>query len=104
MQTLAKIPKEFMLFGTKISVKYDNGLYYNNDATGESRYPVNEIVLQSTNDDYKADDSTFYHELVHWVLHMMGEEELDSNEKFVDIFGRLLHQFITTSKYQEEVK
>ena len=31
-------------------------------------------------------------ELVHAILHNMGEDDLNDNEKFVDVFGSLLHQ------------
>jgi hypothetical protein len=34
----------------------------------------------------------FCHELTHAILHHMAENELNSNERFVDVFGSLLHQ------------
>lgn len=38
----------------------------------------------------------FCHELVHAILHKMAEYELNDNEKFVDMFGSLLHQAWTS--------
>ena len=38
----------------------------------------------------------FCHELVHAILHTMDERKLNDNEKFVDVFGSLLHQVWTT--------
>jgi hypothetical protein len=72
-------------------------------AYGLSDYSKSEITL-STKDGF--DDlsegkilDTFYHEKVHAILDMMKEEELSSNEKFVDIFSKLLRQSDITSEY-----
>ena len=35
---------------------------------------------------------TFYHEKVHIILDAMGEHTLSSEEKFVEVFSRLLRQ------------
>lgn len=43
-------------------------------------------------------DQTFYHEVVHAILDTIGEHELSANEKFVQQFSVLLHQFETTKK------
>lgn len=45
---------------------------------------------------------TYFHELVHLILDMMGERELYENERFVDVFGGLLHQWFTSQEGQLE--
>jgi Zn-dependent peptidase ImmA (M78 family) len=46
----------------------------------------------------QATQQVFCHELVHAILHNMCEIELNGNEKFVDLFGSLLHQAWTSCK------
>jgi len=43
-------------------------------------------------------EQTFYHELVHAILEELGNDELSSNEMFVQSFSLLLHQFQLTKK------
>lgn len=43
----------------------------------------------------------FCHELVHFILNAMHETDLKTNEKFVDVFGALLHQYMITAKYED---
>ena len=43
-------------------------------------------------------DQTIYHEVVHAILESMGEDALSGNDKFVQNFALLLHQFETTKK------
>lgn len=41
---------------------------------------------------------SFFHELAHFMLIMMGEHELNANEDFVDLLGGFLHQWWKTKK------
>jgi len=95
-----RIPSSFILHGEKITVEQDDALIHRNDSTGEARYRDSKIVLQATSKAHKATkartEQIFLHELVHFILHHMGENDLCNNEKFVDLFARLLHQFNTT--------
>jgi predicted SprT family Zn-dependent metalloprotease len=45
-------------------------------------------------------EQTFCHELTHSILYAMGELKLYANEKFVDLFGHLLHQALTTQEFK----
>lgn len=46
----------------------------------------------------EAKEHTMWHEIVHSILTIMGEVELNSNEKFVDSFASYLHQIDKTKK------
>ena len=48
--------------------------------------------------------NTFYHEKVHAILRAMNEEELNENEKFVDVFAKLLRQSDETSTFNTKEK
>lgn len=41
---------------------------------------------------------SFFHELAHFLLILMGEHELNQNEDFVDLLGAFLHQWWKTKK------
>lgn len=102
-QSLPNIPKSFKLFATSIKVFFDNVFCNEKECYGYARYSESNIALADTygimslSDDKIVD--TFYHEKVHMILDTMGEHELSSNEKFVDIFGKLLRQSDETAEY-----
>ncbi len=97
-----KIPKEFKLFGQTITVEYDKELWCREGYVGNASYSHNKITIQPNtkgiNRSQEQIDQTFLHELVHHILEAMGEDESRSNEKFVDVFASLLHQFEITKK------
>jgi len=43
--------------------------------------------------------NTFWHELTHAILHNMGEDKLNHNEKFVSDFADRLDQAIKTARF-----
>ena len=103
MSKKIKIPKSFKLFGTTINIEFDNKRMNDKGLYGESSYSESKITLadtDGTNDlsNGKIQD-TFYHEKVHIILDTMHEYELSKNEKFVDIFGKLLRQSDETAEY-----
>lgn len=98
-----KIPKNLKLFGYEIEVKMDDKLKYEKDCFGIAEFHRNRIVLQSNNIEKLVPnvqiEKHFLHELIHFILYMMGEETLTYNEKFVDLFARLLQQALETMEY-----
>lgn len=46
---------------------------------------------------------TLWHEIIHCILDNMGEDELSSNEKFVNIFACMLTEAITSFDYNDAV-
>lgn len=97
-----KIPKEFKLHGQTIKVVLDQDMSHREGNAGVSSYTENRIYIQPDNNGAKVSktqiDHCFLHELVHHILNAMGEDELRGNEKFVDVFAALLHQYETTKK------
>jgi 2-hydroxy-3-keto-5-methylthiopentenyl-1-phosphate phosphatase len=70
---------------------------------GLSDYGKSEITLSTTQgtDELSNDRmmDTFYHERTHSILDMMTETDLSNNEKFVDVFSKLLRQADETSEF-----
>lgn len=98
-----KIPKSFQLFGRTIDVKQVDTLFEETGWVGEANYRSQTVRLQKSGKNFNLSEDmiehTFFHELVHHILHSLGEIELSENERFVDTFGALLHQYHKTSKY-----
>lgn len=100
-----KVPKSFYLHGQRISVRMVDHLTSENNALGEARMLKNEIALQQNTNGFGLPQSqieqTFLHELTHFILHHMGQNDLCEEEAFVDVFSSLLHQALTTADYTD---
>jgi hypothetical protein len=98
-----KIPKSFKLFGSTINIKWENKDLNKMGVLGETHFASSLINLSDTNGlDKLSEDTiadTFYHEKVHIILDHMGEHSLSENEKFVDVFAKLLRQSDETAQY-----
>jgi hypothetical protein len=82
--------------GLTITVNLQPGLYNERKIVGEAQYLRQTVALDPNIQVPTLVEHTFYHEKVHWILFAMGEDELRTNEKFVDMFAFLLHQADTT--------
>lgn len=88
----AIIPDSFWLGGLKIDVAFDENFYKTRKIVGEAQYPTQKIILDTTIMSKQSVEQNFHHEMVHWILYMMNEDELRTNEKFVDLFAHFLYQ------------
>lgn len=91
-----KIPASYQLMGQTIRVRIiDLDEWDDTESWGSFNPATNEIrILRRATEPI---GQTFCHELVHTILTAMSHE-LNRDEKFVDVFGSLLHQFITSAK------
>lgn len=99
-----KIPKRFKLFGHIIEVNITHDLSDKTDLRGCTKYREHKILLQAVDNKFYTrptsnQEQTFYHELVHWILTLMSEDN-NHDEKFVETFSMLLHQALTTMEYK----
>jgi hypothetical protein len=98
-----KIPKSFKLFGTTVNIVWDNKHCNDIKAYGEYDYSLSRISLSTVDGTNELSKDrimdTYYHEKVHALLEMMKERDLSDNEKFVDVFAKLLRQSDETSEY-----
>lgn len=102
-----KIPKKVKIINSEIEVVWNDKLHYKEDAVGFASYREDKIEIQPNSKDWPRGDSdilhTFFHELTHWILHKMGENELRSNEKFIDTFSACLHQALVSGEIITDV-
>jgi hypothetical protein len=96
-----KIPKSFKLAGLTIDVSVDPTFFQKRSLLGEAQYPLQKIVLDGEL-HRESMQQNFLHELVHWILYVMNEDNLRDNEKFVDLFSALLHQTLISQEYPLE--
>lgn len=107
-----KVPEGFTLLGQTISVVFDDEFCAKKNWLGAADYDHNRIVLAQhvlvENKRKKGKvwkklpkekiEQTFYHELTHFILHLMNEAKLRDSEKFVDLLGAIMYEFIKTKK------
>lgn len=93
-----KLPTEFELMGQTIKVVKEPKLLDMANCCGQSHYGENTIYIDpSLNTDLLA--LTFYHELVHFILHSLGHQELNNNEGFIDSVANCFYQSMKSAKY-----
>lgn len=100
---MIKIPQSFKLFGTTINVIFDDQRCNDKAVYGTANYGKAEIMLSTHQKQEKLSNDRvmdiFYHERVHIILETMNECDLSENERFVDVFAKLLRQSDETMTY-----
>lgn len=90
--------KEFTLGAIKWTVTNDESKLDELNLLGLCEFPKSLISIYAKGIDENLVEQTIYHEVVHAILESMGENILSENDKFVQNFALLLHQFETTKK------
>lgn len=87
---------EFTLLTHKIQIEYTDELVSDHGALGISKFIRQKISIQPGVDGVPLTESavehTLWHEIIHFILHYMGETELNANEQFVDLLAGLVVQ------------
>jgi hypothetical protein len=88
------IPRQIELCGIVVTVELDPTLHQRKGMIGEARYAEQKIIIDPTVAETDTTEEALYHELCHWVLFIMNEDELRNNERWVDSFAHILYQAI----------
>lgn len=91
MKPKSLVPDSFMLAGIKwkvIKAKHLTDL-------GNCEMETATVYLRDGLDE-QIEEATFCHELVHAIQFSMGLDGTKHDEREVDAFGLLLHQYLTT--------
>lgn len=92
------VPSEFQLLNHTIKVGTSPALDYAGEH-GSAIYAENTICLgTNTKVDPSVMHHTFCHELIHFLFHYAGREDLADDEALVDILGGLLAQYESTKR------
>ena len=101
------IPVQISLGGSMWSVGFDNKLCEDLRVYGRCGPSQTRIVLGNTAEGQLISEeklqSVYMHELVHAILHTIGEDELYTNEKFIDMFSQTLCQALRTAVYPAQI-
>ena len=97
-----EIPKSFEMGPYKIKITKCKNLAFEDGALGIAMYNTNEIRLQTKQDGYPIMEeqimTTFFHELVHFVFHMVERRDLCENEQLVERCAKMLAQYTISKK------
>lgn len=99
-----KIPRNFKLAAMDIKVEHKGSICIGESKVSGMTDYANQKILLSAAPSQQVLEQTFMHELVHWVLFMMGEHKLRNNEKFVDLFAHFMYQFEQTKEFSSDKK
>ncbi len=90
------IPKEVNLFGHAIKVVFVEDLAQDNGFTGLADYNKGTIYIQPGCGKFKRTkesvQTTFCHEVLHFILKFLGFVELTDDEEFVQLLALAIHQ------------
>ena len=96
------VPQRFQLLGRDIRVIFDprtEDQFVDGEVLdGETDLRHDTITIHVATGNANAVGHTFYHELVHAILDLMGREDLSADEAFVVMFGGLLWQMHKTAQ------
>lgn len=104
MKNLFEIPVKFDLLGKEYIIRksFDLTTKSENGTVGKVFYDLGVIELQETSLTYPISpdtmNETYLHEVIHVILSAM-EHKLNSDEKFINLFSKLLYQVLKTSDY-----
>lgn len=98
-----KIPNYISIGGQTISVNFVERI--EGDKLGEECMAESRIDIANGFAGRKQHGEsmvqTFYHEVTHAILDMMGESELSGNEKFVSCFSSLLNEAMQNAYFSD---
>jgi len=98
-----ELPKLFKLFGSTYNICIDNTVNDIKGTLGLFSVDDKEISLATCVglNELPSDTilDTYYHELSHALVKNTGEEEYYKDEKFIDLLGKLLRQYVESVKY-----
>lgn len=101
------IPSAFQLMGQRIEVEYNDTLTYSDDLLGQASYRHGKIYIQPAMPGHprrQTDvEQTFFHELMHWIFHVLGRAEMAKDEELIEQVSGLLHQAFATAEYPGEL-
>ena len=96
-----KIPTELTLMGIPIKIEIDNTFVKRYGRIASIDY-IKQIITIDTSHPKETVEQALIHEICHMIMYIMGEEELQKNEKFIDILAHLIYQALATAKYDHK--
>ncbi len=96
------IPEKFRLNSEPYRVIIDDDYCNDDEVYGEADFTQRLITICNRYNGKvlkkSTKEKTFFHELVHQILHSMGKDELKYDEDFVELFACRLHEYEKTKQ------
>jgi hypothetical protein len=97
-----KIPRRVSLLGYRFDVRYVSKEEWKDaDDWGESSIERREILILEGLDATVA-AHTYFHELLHLALDLLGYDAISENEQLVDSVSALIHQAHISAEHEDE--
>jgi len=96
------IPHNIKIGGIDVKVERDPELMRTQHVAGMACYEHQKIIIDPTIEGLDILQQTFIHEVVHFILYVMGKQELRQNEEFVDSFAHLAYQIIKNCELESK--
>ena len=91
------IPEKFRLDGEIYNVIIDNDYCNEDEVYGEADFSQRIITICNRYNGKvlkkSLKEKTFFHELVHQILHSMNKDTLKYDEDFVELFAQRLYEY-----------
>lgn len=86
-----ELPKQVTIAGIDVEIVLNNNLIKSEKLVGSVDYEEQKIYLDpNVGDDILL--QTYFHELIHYILYVMGKHEMREDEEFTEAFSQLLYQ------------
>jgi hypothetical protein len=96
------IPEKFKLRNKTITVVIDDDYLSDDGSYGEADFTNRLITVcgkfKGKKLSKKDKEATYFHELIHMILHSMDRHKLKYDEKFVEDFAQLLYEYEKTKQ------
>ena len=98
------IPRSFDLMHRPIQVVMDKQAAHSRGLLGEAQHSICRIVLSPDVFDDEIENpheaaAVFWHEVWHHMMSVLGESDLQENERMADAFGGLMVQMMATADW-----
>ena len=92
------IPKELSIMGCTVTVEIlSDEEWQHEGAVG--LYDPSRLSIKLLKTSQQLMEHTYFHELVHCILHTIGRTKLSDDEELVDMVAGLFHQAMKTAVY-----
>ena len=95
------IPSEIQLAGITIKTEASGIKVGGKRMIGVADYDLERIVIDLKAAPIDSVNQTYIHEVLHYVLQILGYDEINSDEQFIDSVAHLLYQAIISAKYEK---
>lgn len=106
MKSIKEIPNKINIIDSEFKVKFVDDFLSDTGNFGTASMYKEQIILSNPTESITENTivETFYHEVLHVILHKLGYDELTTNEQFVDQVATCLNQAFKEMTFRKKNK